>query len=411
MSTPRHLLHGFVAPLQSVIDTIMGDTSAFDAQVWEHFFRKAPHTRNIINSEYPLSQAVSFILEHSSSQGELSKDCMVRLRLGATRAAARGFTEFAVLADAVLTVMRDHCYELPFSSVFAAESAIIQASGILNAVARSPETPTGPIVGEVVEVERRSRSISVVRLITDPPLEYRPTQAIPVSSDFAPGCWRDLYPSIPTNDAGQVEFHVHALGDTSSLLASARPGDRWRFGQAHGGFRVKYSDDFLLIAHGTALAAARALIIDLLLSPNQPRVHLFFSADYPGELYELRSLWHLASTCPWLFITPVVRHSTDAWWVGATEHSEAPRGLHLLQEGEVGEIVSQFGSWLGHQILVMGDKDVVEETVEHLVHGGTPADIIQARCFEPSFFFEQEQTQLKPGRHTRKPKHRRRRRT
>ena len=51
-----------------------------------------------------------------------------------------------------------------------------------------------------------------------------------------------------------------------------------------------------MVAGSTGLAPVRALIMDLTSSHDNPRVHLFFGARYPCELYDLQTLWQIAST-------------------------------------------------------------------------------------------------------------------
>ena len=110
---------------------------------------------------------------------------------------------------------------------------------------------------------------------------------------------------------------------------------------------------------------------------DPPRTHLFFGADYPGELYELLGLWNFAASAPWLSVTPVTTYTENEWWVGATEHSVAPRGLHLPQYGSLSSIVSSYGSWEDRDVLIAGPNEVVRDVVNTLLASGTPASHIQ----------------------------------
>ncbi len=56
--------------------------------------------------------------------------------------------------------------------------------------------------------------------------------------------------------------------------------------------------DILMVAGGTGLAPLRTLIMDLTRKAVNPRVHLFFGARYPCELYDLRTLWQVAVAEP-----------------------------------------------------------------------------------------------------------------
>ena len=69
--------------------------------------------------------------------------------------------------------------------------------------------------------------------------------------------------------------------------------------------------DVLMVAGGTGLAPLRSIIMDLARWGTNPRVHLFFGARYPCDLYDLKTLWQVASTNPWLSVTPVSEYSTN----------------------------------------------------------------------------------------------------
>ena len=74
-----------------------------------------------------------------------------------------------------------------------------------------------------------------------------------------------------------------------TIVGETRPGDRWRLSNPHGGMQVdRDAGDVLMVAGSTGLAPLRALIMDLTRWGVNPRVHLFFGARYPCELYDLR---------------------------------------------------------------------------------------------------------------------------
>lgn len=193
-----------------------------------------------------------------------------------------------------------------------------------------------------------------------------------------------LSPALPSNDFGQMEFHIKALegSDISQLLATPKAGDYWTFGTARGQLQVSGQNDVLMISHGTGLAPLRALLFEMLDWDDRPRVHLFCTAEYPGELYDLMGLWNLAAVSTWLSVVPVVENETNAWWVGATDSSHTPRGLHFQVAGQVGDIVSSYGAWADREVLVVGNADKVRATVASLIDGGTPPGNIQSEAWE-----------------------------
>ncbi len=373
--------------LAPAIQQLRRNHTYFDEEVWEYFFDAEPWLKAEVSGTFPLASFIAKVLEGADEYGNLDEVSLFHLAKAKSFALSYGFTHFDLLATIVKATVLKYCDELPRDILIPTERAINQAIVALESLII--ENPTYPVRGEVVEVEKRCRNISVVRVITEEQIPYTPGQHLPVSADYTNGVWRDLWPSIPSNEAGQIEFHIYSSGTTSTLLAGAKPGDTWHIGGVgEGNITFDPDQDLLIIAHGTGLAAARAIILDVMMSGKMPSTHLYVSADYPGELYELVGLWHLAGTSPWMFITPVVRHAEDAWWVRATDHSKPPRGLHLTKVGKVGDIVASFGTWHGHQIFVFGPDDMVKDTVRTLVRNGTPRRLIQSQNFTHPYFWE-----------------------
>ena len=99
--------------------------------------------------------------------------------------------------------------------------------------------------------------------------------------------------------------------------------------------------DVLMVAGSTGLAPLRALIMDLTRWGVNPRVHLFFGGRYPCELYDLRTLWQIASHNPWLSVSPVSEFRQDPPWAADYPDVQPPRGLHVRQTGRLPEVVTQ----------------------------------------------------------------------
>ncbi len=110
---------------------------------------------------------------------------------------------------------------------------------------------------------------------------------------------------------------------STAIVGETAPGDRWRVSNPHGGLQIdRDGEDVLLVAGSTGLAPLRALISDLSRHAENPRVHLFFGGRYPCDLYDLRTLWEIASTNPWLSVTPVSEFSTNPPW--AADYLRSP---------------------------------------------------------------------------------------
>ncbi|AZA10587.1 ferredoxin reductase domain-containing protein [Corynebacterium gerontici] len=307
-----------------------------------------------------------------------NQDLEQEFRANAPAIAAAGVRQ--VDAERISAAIREFCQDLPFSEVLEAERHVRAAAKAIEHA--EPETL---ISARVLHVERRARRVSVIRLLADQPLRYASGQYVPVSDHF--GSRRYFFPAIPANESGQVEFHI--FGETT-----ARLGDRWLIGEGRGGFRFDPNRDNLLIAHSTGFAALRSLLLELFSQPDPPRTHLAFAAEYPGELYELASLWQIASAAPWLIVMPIVSNPVDEWWVGATSHSKPPRGLHLPQHGQAGEVLAGFGSWGDRNILIAGPQEQVQQSRAALIQVGAPPAQISSQDFTFRPFWRSSATEF-----------------
>ena len=177
-----------------------------------------------------------------------------------------------------------------------------------------------------------------------------PGQYVTVQVPQWPRRWRYLSPAIPADRGGAIEFHIRSVTGgmvSTAIVGETRPGDRWRLSNPHGGMQIdRDGGDVLMVAGSTGLAPLRTLIMDLTRYGVNPRVHLFFGARYPCELYDLHTLWQIASHNPWLSVTPVSEYSTDPPW--AADYPDvraAPRAARApdRQAARGGDQVRQLG--------------------------------------------------------------------
>ena len=131
------------------------------------------------------------------------------------------------------------------------------------------------------------------------------------------------------------------------------------------------------MAGSTGLAPLRALIMDLARFTNNPRVHLFFGARYPCELYDLHTLWSISAHNPWLSVSPVSEYNRNPPWAADYPDVEPPRGLHVRQTGRLPQVVTKYGAWGDRQILISGSQKMIENTTAALVAKGAPEERIQ----------------------------------
>ncbi|MDU0478617.1 hypothetical protein QVA66_05120 [Staphylococcus chromogenes] len=352
----------------TVVDTIRAQSTPFRRHVLTELFQRHPESRlkfapNADHAHADLVFALTYLLEHELDPPLIRALARDHIKVSPSPAEIADF--FHILSAAI----HKFCADLPHAEVAAADRKLREIHQHFTIDATPP-------TAKVVEVQRRSRRITIVRLLASQALTYLPGQYMAVSSQLTRGYWRNLYPSMPPSGE-MLEFHIFDDDDILHALAMSQPGDEWTLGVPHGNLHVTGDNDVLMIAHATGLAPMRALILDLMMRPEKPRVHLFFGAEYPGELYELRGLWELAAVSPWLIVTPVTGLEADPWWVQAQEHSRAPRGLHLQEVSSIAEAVTKWGAWADRDVLVAGPGDMVPNTVAALIDAGTPSENIQ----------------------------------
>lgn len=288
---------------------------------------------------------------------------------------------YETLGRALLSELRDELAAVWDERVAEATSDFVQLLvGVMRGAADAEQGP--PFVdGTVLEHIRTTRDVSIIRLQLDRPLPYHPGQYVTVQVPQWPRRWRYLSPSIPADGSGAVEFHIRSvIGGmvSTAIVGETRMGDRWRLSNPHGGMHVdRDGGDVLMVAGSTGLAPLRALISDLCRFAENPRVHLFFGGRYPCDLYDLPTLWEIASTNPWLSVTPVSEYSTNPPWAVEYPDHEPPRGLHVRQTGRLDEVVTRYGGWGDRQILICGSPDMVTTTKAALIAKGAAPERIQ----------------------------------
>lgn len=251
-----------------------------------------------------------------------------------------------------------------------------------SALQQGAEQDQGParVGATVVDVLRPTRDVAVVRLVSDVMIDYHPGQYLSVLTPYSPGVWRRLSPAMPSNPAGQIEFHVRDVPGgalSGSLVRGVEVGDRWVLARPLGLLEVDRTEpyrDVLMIAGGTGIAPLRCLLMDMMRFGDNPRVHLFYGSRYPGELYDLPTLVDLAATSPWLTVQPVAEEADDPWWAGPAH--DLPRTLHRRQLGTLVDVVTRWGTWADRQVIVSGSPDMLRATVRGMVAAGTPRENI-----------------------------------
>lgn len=290
-------------------------------------------------------------------------------------------SHYDTMQDALYTTLRTHLTAAWTDRLAeAARDAVALAIGVMRGAADAEQSPAY-CDGTVVEHHRVTRDVSVIRLQLDQPLFYHPGQYVTVQVPQWPRRWRYLSPAIPADRSGAIEFHVRSVTGgmvSTAIVGETRPGDRWRISSPHGAMQVdRAGEDVLMVAGSTGLAPLRTLIMDMTLHGVNPRVHLFFGGRYPCDLYDLKTLWQIASTNPWLSVTPVSEYSSDPPWARDYPDVQPPRGLHVRQTGKLPEVVTRYGNWGDRQILICGGPEMVDATKAALIAKGAPPERIQ----------------------------------
>ena len=263
----------------------------------------------------------------------------------------------------------------------AARQAITLMIGVMKGAADAESGPSW-WTGTVVEHQRVSRELAVVRLQLDTPMDYLPGQYLHVEVPQAPRQRRYLSPAILAGPDGGIEFHVRAVpgGSVSpAIVGGTHPGDRWRMSGPYGALEVdRNGGDVLMVAGGSGLAPLLSIIMDLARFDTHPRVHLFFGTRYPCELYAMGALGEIASGNPWLTVTPVSEYSADPPWAIDYPRVPSPRGLQVRQSGLLADVVTRYGNWSDRQILICGGPAMTRATKAALIAKGAPPQRIQS---------------------------------
>jgi NAD(P)H-flavin reductase/hemoglobin-like flavoprotein len=245
-----------------------------------------------------------------------------------------------------------------------AEAYTIMARAMLEAAGADD----GPAwwTGTVVQRERLTRDLAVVRVQPDYPVPYTPGQYVSVETPQRPRMWRYLTPATAPREDGLLEFHIRAVDGgwvSRSIVATSQPGDQWRMGPPMGRLRVDRTAkrNVLMIAGGTGIAPMRAIVEHLAKYGDNPKVQLFYGGRIRSDLYDLDHLQQITATNPWLTVVPVL---------------EAETKMAAVERGTLADVVTRYGAWPDYDVLVSGSPPMVRSTVSRMLVAGTALDHI-----------------------------------
>jgi NAD(P)H-flavin reductase len=245
-----------------------------------------------------------------------------------------------------------------------AEAYTIMARAMLDAASNDH----GPAWwnGTVVERIRMSRDLAIVRVQPDYEVPYQAGQYLSIEVPQRPRMWRYFTPATAPRDDGLLEFHIRGVEGgwvSRSIVTHGEVGDVWRMGPAMGRLAVNRESgrDVLMIAGGTGVAPMCAIINDLSQWGENPRVQLFFGGRVRDDLYELENLQAVAAANPWLKVVPVL---------------ETESKMATVERGTLADVVTRYGAWPDHDVLVSGSPGMVRSTVSRMLVAGTALDRI-----------------------------------
>jgi NAD(P)H-flavin reductase/hemoglobin-like flavoprotein len=226
---------------------------------------------------------------------------------------------------------------------------------------------------EVVAHERRTIDTAVLHVRTTPPLRYLPGQAISLECERRPRLWRFYSPANAPRPDGKVELHVRARDGgpvSTALVRLTQVGDVLRLGPPVGHLALDTDSDrdLLIVAGGTGLAPAKALIDQVAQHGPPRRVDLFVGARTEEAFYDRADLRRLDAEHAWLTITCAVSQDKTS----AAEH------------GDIGDVVLRHGPWTSRDAYVAGSPPMVEDTVSRLHQHGLPMARIRTEVFAAS---------------------------
>src|SRR5437763_16672610 len=111
-----------------------------------------------------------------------------------------------------------------------------------------------------------------------------------------------------------------------------------------------------LFRSGTGVAPLRSILDHLAMWGHNPKVRLFYGGPSREDLYDLEELRALASTNPWLSVTPVGERGQD---------------LPGFEQGTLAAAVTRVGARPDHDILVSGSPAMIRATVSRMLVAGS----------------------------------------
>jgi NAD(P)H-flavin reductase/hemoglobin-like flavoprotein len=252
----------------------------------------------------------------------------------------------------------------------AVRDAWTDAYGAVAAAMRTAaQAERGPAswLGRVVSHERIGWDVAIITVQTGEPIPYRAGQYVSIETPQRQRLWRYLSPANAPREDGTLEFHIRAVDGgwvSRAIVAHSRVGDTWRIGPPMGRMHVDPASgrELLMVTGGTGMAPIKALLEDISQRPEQPRTQVFVGGRTWDDLYDFATLRKFSYSNTWLDVIPVV------------ENDEGASGA---ERGTLADVVTRYGAWSDHDVLVCGSPAMIRATVSRMLVAGTPLDRIK----------------------------------
>ena len=344
--------------------------------VHRHFFATVAESRQVfalsMKDTHPsLAPALAWVLENVEDGG-VRGDVAKRLAQMGRDHRRHGFPpevypkfEASLVQGLTVLGLTPHQHDVATRTISSVCSIMRSAAQEADAAGTPPAHSA-----QVVAVDKPNRNTAVIRLESGMALDYRAGQHVPVTSQLTPGTWRPLTPAAPSDDSGQLTFHLALAGEASSMLAKAQPGDWWTLGMP-AGEPPQLDSETTLISFGTGWAGARALLLDALGSTLPSGLEVYAVAPSPGEHYDTEFQANLQALVPELTLRHIVRDSQDPWLLGARPLAA---GFNPVVANEPMEPVLAAGT--DRRFVLIGPADRIELARAALLDGGVSEEAI-----------------------------------
>ena len=228
------------------------------------------------------------------------------------------------------------------------------AASMRSAAADDAKTQPAWWIGEIVQHDRRTRTIAVLTIRPDRPLRYQPGQYVAVQVAKWPRLWRRYSIANAPRENGLIDIHVRAIRGgmvSTALVSHSGTGDTLTLAPARGDLRVPadIDRDVVCVAGGTGLAPIKSIVEAIVMQTKQGKrrsVTLYLGARRDDDLYDTRDLATLRLAYPALNLVNVV-----------AEH-----------DGALPDAVTKHASFRNTEVYVAGPAGLVSATVRALAH-------------------------------------------